>query len=130
MAAETILTPAQRSDLRIIAGVMIPASPEYGVPGADDAIIQTDIVATLGRDAGMVHQALDQLARLAGMPLADLDAARCERRAGRPWPRSPAWCCKAIIATTVSSARWGWNCDRHSRRAIRWSRATGRCSIP
>lgn len=78
MAAETTLTAAQRDDLRIIAGVMIPASTEYGVPGADDAIIQADIVATLGRDTGMVRQALDQFARLAGMPLADLDAARRE----------------------------------------------------
>ncbi len=78
MAAETTLTAAQRDDLRIIAGVMIPASTEYGVPGADDAIIQADIVATLGRDTGMVRQALDLLARLAGMPLADLDAARRE----------------------------------------------------
>lgn len=78
MAAETTLTAAQRDDLRIIAGVMIPASTEYGVPGADDAIIQADIVATLGRDTGMVRQALDQLAGLAGMPLADLDAARRE----------------------------------------------------
>jgi len=78
MAAEAILTPAQRDDLRIIAGVMIPASTEYGVPGADDAIIQADIVATLGRDTEMMRQALDRLARLAGMPFADLDAARRE----------------------------------------------------
>jgi hypothetical protein len=76
MAAETTLTPAQRDDLRVIAGVMIPASAEYGVPGADDAIIQADIVATLGRDTGMVRQALDQLTRLADKPFADLDAAR------------------------------------------------------
>ena len=75
-AAETILTPTQRDDLRIVAGVMIPASAEYGVPGADDALIQADIVATLGRDTEMVSQALDQLAALAGMRFADLDAAR------------------------------------------------------
>lgn len=76
MAAEATLTPTQRNDLRIVAGVMIPASAKYGVPGADDAIIQADIVATLGRDAEMVGQALDQLACLAGKPFADLDAAR------------------------------------------------------
>ena len=76
MAAETILTPTQRDDLRNVAGVMIPASAEYGVPGADDAIIQADIVATLGRDTAMVRKALDQLARIAGMRFADLDAAR------------------------------------------------------
>jgi hypothetical protein len=76
MDTEITLTAAQRDDLRTIAGVMIPASAEYSVPGADDAIIQADIVATLGRDAGMVRRALDQLAQLAGMPFADLDAVR------------------------------------------------------
>jgi hypothetical protein len=76
MDTEITLTAAQRDDLRTIAGAMIPASAEYSVPGADDAIIQADIVATLGRDAGMVRQALDQLAQLAGMPFADLDAVR------------------------------------------------------
>ncbi|MGC2811014.1 MAG: hypothetical protein WA303_11620 [Bradyrhizobium sp.] len=78
MATETTLTPAQRDDLRIIAGVMIPASAEYGVPGADDAMIQADILATLGRDTETVRQALDQLARLAGTPFADLDPAQRE----------------------------------------------------
>ena len=76
MDTETTLTAAQREDLRTVAGAMIPASAEYGVPGADDTMIQADIVATLGRDAGMVRQALDLLAQLAGMPFADLDAVR------------------------------------------------------
>jgi hypothetical protein len=48
------------------------------VPGADDAMIQADILATLGRDAGPVIEALDHLARLAGRPLAELDAVRRE----------------------------------------------------
>ena len=30
--------------------MMIPQSDEYKVPGADDAAIQGDILATLGRD--------------------------------------------------------------------------------
>jgi hypothetical protein len=72
------LTPAQRDDLRAVAAMIIPASTEYNVPGADDAAIQADIVATLGRDTAMVCTALDHLARLAGMPLADLDAAERE----------------------------------------------------
>jgi len=55
---------------------MIPASAEFDVPGADDPLIQADIAATLGRDAGPVREALDELARLAGMPLAGLDRAR------------------------------------------------------
>ena len=77
MSAET-LTPAQRDDLRIVAGMIIPESAEYRVPGADDTRIQADILATLGRDTKQVAAALDHLARLAGMPLARLDAARRE----------------------------------------------------
>jgi hypothetical protein len=76
MSVETNLTSAQRDDLRVIAAMIIPASVEYNVPGADDAAIQADMLATLGRDAPMVREALDHLARLAGMPLANLDAAR------------------------------------------------------
>jgi hypothetical protein len=57
---------------------IIPASAEFDVPGADDPAIQADILATLGRDASPVREALDQLARLAGGPLASLDPARRE----------------------------------------------------
>jgi hypothetical protein len=78
MSADTSLTQAQRNDLRVIAGVIIPASMEFDVPGADDPVIQADIVATLGRDAAPVREALDELARLAGSPLAHLDPARRE----------------------------------------------------
>jgi len=77
-ATETGLTPAQRDDLRTIAGMMIPESAEYKVPGADDQRIQADILATLGRDTARVREALDQIARLAGAPLAGLDAQRRE----------------------------------------------------
>ena len=78
MSADSPLTPAQSDDLRAIAGMIVPASMEFDVPGADDPAIQADIVATLGRDAGLVRQALDQLAHLAGSPLAALDPARRE----------------------------------------------------
>lgn len=75
MSVETNLTAAQRDDLRAVAAMIIPASTEYNVPGADDAAIQADMIATLGRDAPAVRAALDHLARLAGMPLSKLDAA-------------------------------------------------------
>ena len=78
MSVDGPLTPAQREDLRAIAGMIIPASAEFDVPGADDPMIQADIVATLGRDTGLVREALNQLARLAGQPLASLDQARRE----------------------------------------------------
>jgi hypothetical protein len=76
MSAENTLNPAQRDDLRTIAAMIIPASEEYKVPGAEDAAVQADILATLGRDTDVVRRALDHLARLAGKPLADLDPAR------------------------------------------------------
>ncbi|SDS38275.1 hypothetical protein [Bradyrhizobium canariense] len=78
MSADNALTPLQRDNLRTVAAMIIPASSEYNVPGADDAKIQADMIATLGRDIAMVRAALDHLARLAGMPLADLGAAQRE----------------------------------------------------
>ena len=78
MSTDSLLTPAQRDDLRAIAAEMIPASDEFDVPGADDPAIQVDIVATLGRDTESVREALDELVRLAGRPLASLDPARRE----------------------------------------------------
>jgi hypothetical protein len=75
MSAENALNAAQQDDLRTVAAMIIPASTEYAVPGADDAAIQADILKTLGRDTEGVRAALDDLARLAGKPLAELDGA-------------------------------------------------------
>ena len=76
MPDQLSLTSRQRDDLRTIAAMIVPASDEYKVPGADDPAIQADILATLGRDTVLVCQALDHLARLAGQPLAELDPAK------------------------------------------------------
>ncbi|SFI02042.1 hypothetical protein [Bradyrhizobium sp. Gha] len=76
MSESLQLTRAQRDDLRTVAGMIVPASDEYKVPGADDAAIQADILATLGRDTKLVATALDHLARLAGRPLAELEATK------------------------------------------------------
>ncbi len=76
MSVSIELTPSQRDDLRTVAAMIIPASDEYKVPGADDPAIQADMLATLGRDTALVKQALDHLARLAGRPLAELDSAK------------------------------------------------------
>ena len=75
MSDQLALTPRQRDDLRTIAAMIIPRSEEYRVPGADDDVIQADILATLGRDTKLVVTALDHLAQLAGMPLAALEPA-------------------------------------------------------
>jgi hypothetical protein len=76
MSADNALSSTQRGDLRTLAAMIIPASTEYAVPGADDATIQADILKTMGRDTETVRAALDHLARLAGKPLSELDPAR------------------------------------------------------
>jgi hypothetical protein len=78
---ETELTPAERRDLRRLAGLMVPASSEYGVPGADDAAIFADIVRSLGRDRNAVRHALAMLREIAAGDFADLDAAKAEAAA-------------------------------------------------
>lgn len=75
---ETDLTQQEARDLRHIAGAMIPASTEFGVPGADDPIIFADIIGSLGRDRAVVRQALAELRARAGGPVADLVAARTD----------------------------------------------------
>ncbi len=71
----TELTPAEQRDLRRLAGIMIPASAEYRVPGADDEVIFADIVRSLGRDREDVRKALAMLRESAGGAFTDLDDA-------------------------------------------------------
>ena len=78
MSEEKALTPAQLDDLRVISGLIIPASEEFDLPGADDPAIQADIIATLARDAARVIEGLDMLTRIAGAPLAGLDPLQRE----------------------------------------------------
>ena len=56
------LTDAEIRDLRALAGLMIPASTTYGVPGADDELIFADIVKNLERDTADAQTALARLA--------------------------------------------------------------------
>ena len=69
IAAETVLSSEQRSLLHWIAGVIIPPSSEYGVPGADDDLIFADILATARPMVAAVTGALavvDDIARKHG----------------------------------------------------------------
>jgi hypothetical protein len=65
--------------LRCLAEMMIPASAEYGVPGAGDDVIFADILRSFGRDASHVVAVLQTLDRLSGGVFADLDPAGRER---------------------------------------------------
>jgi hypothetical protein len=55
--------------------MMIPASADYDVPGADDEAIFADIVNSLGRDAAPVRRALRCVDALSDRAFADLDTA-------------------------------------------------------
>ena len=55
------LTASELRDFRRLAGFMVPACAEYGVPGADDEAIFADIVRSLGRDRNDVRKALAML---------------------------------------------------------------------
>ena len=70
------LTDAEIADFRCLAGMIIPPSRKYDVPGADDATIFADIVGSMGRDADQVRAALARLRALSGGSFAALDAAR------------------------------------------------------
>ena len=71
--AEPGLTAAEIHDLRDIAGTMIPESPEYGVPGADDPASLDDIVKSVGRDLPLVREALAAIAARSAGAFAGLD---------------------------------------------------------
>jgi len=70
------LTDAEARDLRALAGLMIPASTAYKVPGADDDLIFTDIVKSLERDTEDARTALAHLVKLSGGAFADLSEDR------------------------------------------------------
>lgn len=79
--SEAELTPIELRDFRRLASFMVPGSAEYGVPGADDEIIFSDIVRSLGRDTGAVREALAMLCEIAGNDFMGLDDAAAEAAA-------------------------------------------------
>jgi hypothetical protein len=73
---EPTLNDAEIADFRCLAGMIIPPSTKYDVPGADDATIFADIVGSIERDADRVRAALARLRALSGGSFTALDAAR------------------------------------------------------
>ena len=77
------LDPEQIRDFRALAGMIIPTSQSYDVPGADDEKIFSDILRSLERDRGDICRALADLAALSGGAFAELEPSRCAEVAGR-----------------------------------------------
>src|SRR5277367_6450898 len=82
LTSDETLGEVEIADLRCLAGMIVPPSAKYGVPGADDDTIFADIVASVGRDAEHVRAALASLRALAGGSFAALDVARRAEVAG------------------------------------------------
>lgn len=80
--ARSPLSAAEIDALRAVAGTMIPADPELGLPGADDPAILEDIATSAGRDLPLVREALAGIAErasaAAACPFAGLDRGRRE----------------------------------------------------
>jgi hypothetical protein len=74
--AEEKLSAEHVRDLRALAGMIIPASATYDVPGADDEKIFSDILRSFERDRDDIGRALAQLTTLSGGAFADLDPQR------------------------------------------------------
>lgn len=73
-----MLSDDQRRTLRCLAGMMIPASAEYGVPGAADDAIFADILRSFGREEPHVLAVLRELEGFA-----DLDPVQREAKAAQ-----------------------------------------------
>jgi hypothetical protein len=69
------LSEAEIAALREIAGTMVPADADLGVPGADDPAILADIARSLGRDLPLVRKAI---AEITAKSFATLDRDRRE----------------------------------------------------
>ncbi len=61
IASDNPFTPAERSLIEALAGLMIPASAEYCVPGADDPLILQDLFTTASKDVENVRGCLKVL---------------------------------------------------------------------
>lgn len=77
------LAPREVECLACIAARMIPASAEYGVPGADDPDIMADIAASIGRDLAELRRLLAVIEGAAGGSLAALSQDRQEELLAR-----------------------------------------------
>jgi hypothetical protein len=90
------LSATEISDLREIAGTMIPSDASFGVPGADDPLIMADIVKSLGRDLPSIREAIATILQKAGGSLADLSLEKREALIGD-------YCAKGGAATMALS---------------------------
>lgn len=83
IASDHPLTRDQQQALKILAGLMIPASTEYQVPGADDDLIFADILQTVIPEHAVARLVVEQLNDLADGNFAALKAPEAQQAAQR-----------------------------------------------
>ena len=74
--SDTTLSADDQRALRCLAGMIIPASAKYKIPGADDETIFADIISSFDRDAAAIADAMAHLRQLSGGCFADLPAEK------------------------------------------------------
>lgn len=74
-AAALTLDSSQKETLLCVLAHMIPASAQFGIPGADDPIIFADILRSIGRDGEAVQKSLRSIDALAHGRLTTLSPA-------------------------------------------------------
>ena len=72
---DAALTPREHEDLCTLAGLIVPASKRFSVPGADDPIVFADIVASMRHELNDIRAALQFVNSRCGEPLASLELA-------------------------------------------------------
>lgn len=100
VALQSALADAELRSLRIVVGAMIPASEEYGVPGADDDRIFADIASSVGRDEAAVRAALIEIDKLAAGGIADASPAVRDEAIARFREKHPSLVPPLVALTT------------------------------
>ena len=72
---DAALTPREHEDLCTLAGLIVPASKRFSVPGADDPIVFADIFASMRHELNDIRAALQFVNSRCGEPLASLELA-------------------------------------------------------
>lgn len=83
IASDHPLNRDQQQALKILAGLMIPASTEYQVPGADDDLIFADILRTVIPEHKVASLVVGLLDDLAGGNFATLGEPEAQQTAQR-----------------------------------------------
>ncbi len=83
LASDHPLTTDQQQTLKVLARLMIPASVEYQVPGADDDLIFADILGAVIPHHKVTRLVVEQLDDLAGSKFGTLSEPEAEQVAQR-----------------------------------------------